>query len=294
MMDERIGVVGLGRMGWALAERFASQGASVSGWTRSGVSSRDAEESGFAAVADLGDLVAQSDVVVLSLFNDAAVRSVLGWLCELDLTDKLVVETSTISPAVVREKVSEISAAGGSVVDAPISGGPDMVRSGTVGLFVGGEGADVARFTSVASMVSDKVKHVGPLGAGAAAKIVNNLCLTGMWEVYSEAMEVGEGLGLEFETMLDFLKGSPAASPAFLQRMPIISGESDAVGFSVEGITKDATLIAETAQSLGLSPAALEAALSRYQRMVDAGLGDLDLSKVVPHSYSRARKKGEG
>jgi 3-hydroxyisobutyrate dehydrogenase len=291
-MDERIGVVGLGRMGCALAERFAGQGATVSGWTRSGVSPQMAKDAGFAPVVELSALVEGSDILVLSLFNDVAVQSVLSWLAELDLTGKLVVETSTVSPDVVRGNVSAIAAAGGALVDAPISGGPDMVKSGTVGLFVGGDEANVERFMPVAALVSDKVKLVGPLGAGAAAKIVNNLCLTAMWEVYSEAMEVGEGLGLEFETMLDFLKQSPAASPAFLQRMPIISGESDAVGFSVAGITKDATLIAETGNALGRSPAALEAALRRYQRMVDDGLGDQDLSKVVPHSFSQAREKG--
>ena len=141
-MDERIGVVGLGRMGWALAERFAGQGCEVVGWTRSGFESSKAEESGFAPSETLGELVSSSDIVFLSLFDEIAVRDVLGQLAVLDLERKLIVETSTVSPNVCRQLESSINAAGGALIDAPISGGPEMVRSGDMGLFIGG--SDVA------------------------------------------------------------------------------------------------------------------------------------------------------
>ncbi|SMX22903.1 NAD(P)-dependent oxidoreductase [Boseongicola aestuarii] len=290
-MNERIGVIGLGRMGWALAARFASQGALVQGWTRSGVDSEQAAAAGFEGVGEMRDLVAASDVLVLSLFNDDAARDVLTQLSTLDLTSKLIVETSTVSPTVVRDLLASIERAGGALLDAPISGGPDMVEAGTVGMFVGGKDADVARFLPVAALASDKVAHVGPLGAGASAKIVNNMVLTGMWEVLSEALETGAGLGLGMDTMLGFLEKSPAASPAFLQRMPIIKGESDAVGFSVSGIAKDAALMVATSQELDREAIALKAALARYETMIGADLGGQDLSTVLPHSVNAVMNK---
>jgi len=290
-MKERIGVIGLGRMGWALAARLASQGAEVRGWTRSGVDAGQAAVDGFQGVAELADIVAGSDVLLLSLFNDAAARAVLEQLANFDLTGKLIIETSTVSPNVVRDLKNHIQIAGGALVDAPVSGGPDMVATGTIGVFVGGEEADVARFAAVAALMSDKVAHVGPIGAGASAKIVNNMVLTGMWEVLSEALETGAGLGLEFETILGFLEKSPAASPAFLQRLPIIKGESDAVGFSVTGIAKDAALMVATSQDLNREATALKAALARYEAMIGADLGGQDLSSVVPHSFNAVTKK---
>ncbi len=107
-MNERIGVIGLGRMGWALAARFASQGALVQGWTRSGVDSEQAAAAGFEGVGEMRDLVAASDVVVLSLFNDDAARDVLTQLSTLDLTSKLIVETSTVSPTVLPHSVNAV------------------------------------------------------------------------------------------------------------------------------------------------------------------------------------------
>ncbi|MBT8412980.1 MAG: NAD(P)-dependent oxidoreductase [Boseongicola sp.] len=289
-MSERIGVIGLGRMGWALAARFADMGAEVRGWTRSGVDADRASAAGFEGVGALRDLVADSDVLILSLFNDAAARDVLTRLSTLDLSGKLIVETSTVSPNVVRDLAPHIKDAGGALVDAPISGGPDMLATGVVGMFVGGSAEDVARFAPVAAMVSDKVAHVGGLGAGASAKIVNNMVLTGMWEVLSEALETGAGLGLEYETILGFLEKSPAASPAFLQRMPIIKGDSDAVGFPVSGIAKDAALMVATSQELDREATALKAALARYEAMIEQDLGGQDLSTVVPHAFNAVAK----
>lgn len=289
-MNERIGVIGLGRMGWALAARFAQEGAEVSGWTRSGVDSATAGASGFKGVARIEDLVAASDVLVLSLFNDAAARDVLARLGALDLAGKLIVETSTVSPNIVRDPVAAIQSAGGALVDAPISGGPEMVSAGTVGMFVGGDDASIARFAGVAAMVSDKVAHVGPLGAGASAKIVNNMVLTGMWEVLSEALETGAGLGLGFKTLLGFLQKSPAASPAFLTRLPVIKGDSDEVGFSVDGITKDARLVVSTSRALGREATALKAALERFQKMGAEGRGGQDLASVLAYSFETVAK----
>jgi len=287
-MVERIGIIGLGRMGWALAARLATQSVEVRGWTRSGVDAARAKADGFQATGSLEDLVATSDVLILSLFDDAAVREVLASLAALDLGSRLVVETSTVSPDIVREMVGGIEAAQGRLLDAPISGGPNMVAAGTIGIFIGGRDADVERFAPVGALLSAKCVHVGPLGAGASAKIVNNMALDGMWEVLSEAMETGARLGLPFETMLGFLETSPAAAPAFVTRLPMIRGDIEAVGFSVTGILKDLAVIRRAASSVGANVPAMDAAADRYAQMIDSGRGAEDLSKVLPHSYAKA------
>ena len=147
-MIERIGVIGLGRMGWAVASRFADMEAEVRGWTRSGVDTGRARAAGFEGVGELRDLVASSDVLVLSLFNDAAARDVLARLSALDLSGRLIVETSTVSPNVVRDLVAGIEGAGGALVDAPISGGPDMVADTVRDLRVSRIGHGINAITS--------------------------------------------------------------------------------------------------------------------------------------------------
>jgi 3-hydroxyisobutyrate dehydrogenase len=281
-MQERIGVIGLGRMGRALALRLAGQGLAVTGWTRSG-----AVPEGVAAAGTVGDAVAASDILLLSLFDDAAVRAVLASLATCDLTGRLVVETSTVSPAVVREAAPAIEAAGGRIVDAPISGGPEMVAAGTIGLFVGGAAADVARFDPVARRLSDRVLPVGALGAGHAAKIVNNVALGGAWQAMIEAVRLGARLGLDLETMVALLAESPASNPSFRTRVPKILGTDRAVGFPVAGVLKDQELFLRIAAGAGEPLPALAAARDNFAAAVEDGHGDEDLARVIAARLGR-------
>ncbi len=282
-MTERIGVIGLGRMGSALAERLAAQGLPVTGWTRSG----HVGLPGVSPAATLDEAVGASDVLILSLFDDAAVRDVLARLARLDLTGRLIAETSTVSPAVLRDAAPAIEASGGRAIDAPISGGPEMVRAGTIGLFVGGAPEDVVRFRPIAALLSQRVVPVGPLGAGYAAKIVNNVALGGAWQAMVECTQIGARLGLDLETMIGILAESPAASPSFRTRVPKILGEDREVGFPVSGVMKDQDLFLRIAEGLGVDVPALSAARGNFGRVAEDGHGAEDLARVIPLRLGR-------
>jgi 3-hydroxyisobutyrate dehydrogenase-like beta-hydroxyacid dehydrogenase len=281
-MQERIGVIGLGRMGRALAARLAGLGAPVAGWTRSGLSAADADALGIVAAADLPGLVAHSDILILSLFDDAAARDILARLACLDLAGRLIVETSTVSPAVVREAAPEIEAAGGRLIDAPISGGPEMVAAGTIGLYLGGAEADVARFAPVAARLSSRVVPVGGLGAGHAAKIVNNAAMGGVWQAMIESFRLGARLGLDLETMLGIMERSPATAPAFRDRIPKMTGADPTVGFPVAGVVKDQALFLAVAAEAGVELPALSAACENFRATAAAGHAEGDLALVIP------------
>src|SRR5688572_3806584 len=94
----RIGIVGLGRMGRAMAARLASREFAVAGWTRSGIAADLARDLRITAHTSAADMVAASDIVLLSLSDDAAVTEVVGQLVRGDLASKLIVDTSTVSP----------------------------------------------------------------------------------------------------------------------------------------------------------------------------------------------------
>ncbi|UCH75983.1 MAG: NAD(P)-dependent oxidoreductase [Rhodospirillales bacterium] len=283
-----IGIIGLGRMGSAMAARLSGQGTRVSGWTRSGIDPRRAGRLGIAAVADIPSLVAGSDIVILSLLDDAAVAAVLDALCRCDLSGRLVVETSTVAPDTLRGRTDAIRGAGGAAIDAPVSGGPDLIASGRAGLYIGGDDGDVARFMPVARLLADRIHHVGGLGAGAAAKIVNNMMLAGFWQTLKESLEVGKRLGLDLATMIEILCDSPAANAALRRRAPVVLGESDAVGFSVTGVIKDIALFVETAEAAGVAAPAIAAALDSFAAHRDAGHGDEDLATMVREAYRSA------
>lgn len=280
----RIGILGLGRMGRALAARLAGQGFQVVGWTRSGAAPM-AGALGITPCADLAAIAAAADILLLSLSDDAAVTGVIQDLLRGDLTGKLIVDTSTIGPDTLRGQAEAIHRAGAAALDAPISGGPDMVAAGKAGFYIGGDAADVARFRPVAEALADRIHHVGALGAGAAAKIVNNMMLMGFWEALKEALQLGKRAGLDLDTMLKFLATSPAASGAFQHRLPVLRGESDAVGFTVAGVVKDGEMFRRTARKYGVKVPAIDAAFASYQAHQARGNGEKDLATMVRAAY---------
>ncbi len=164
-----------------------------------------------------------------------------------------------------------------------------MIETGQAGLYVGGDHADVARFRPVADTLAARVIHVGPLGHGAAAKIINNQLLCGFWGVLCESVALGKGLGLSYDTIIDILSNSPGATPAMLGRLGVIRGEDTSVGFPVSGGAKDLGVIRDVARTLGVPTPATEAAFQRFSQGIEAGIGEHDLATVVPRAYRDGR-----
>lgn len=280
-MAERIGIIGLGRMGAALAARAAAEGFATTGWTRSGGDAVAAKAAGYALAPRLEDATAASDILLLSLFDGPAVDEVLTRLAALPLVGKLVVETSTVSPAIVRRHDTAIRRARGALIDAPISGGPEMVTDGTIGLFVGGTDPDVERFLAIAPRFSNRFARIGALGDGVAAKIVNNVALAGAFCAAIEAMELGRAMGLDQPTMLDFLEKSPGTSPAFKTRVQKIAGHDDSVGFPVDGAVKDARVFIGAAEAAGVDIPIYRDAARRFRLAQADGQGARDVAAAA-------------
>lgn len=284
MTGKRIGIIGLGRMGRAMAQRLVAEGFAVSGFTRSGLSGADAAAIGIGTAGSLQDLVAGADILLLALLDDEAVLAVIAQLEKLDLAGRLVVDTSTVSPTTLASRREALAEAGAAALDAPIAGGPEMLLAGTVGLYIGGAAEDFERFRPVAEAMSNRVHHVGPLGQGAAAKLVNNMMLMGLWQTLKEALLLGQAAGIAPEKSLDILSGSPAASPALKTRLPVIRGETDAVGFPVSGAIKDGRLTNRVAGELGVDVPAIAASLASFEAALAAGHGERDLATMVRHA----------
>lgn len=278
----RVGVIGLGRMGRAILARLAGCGVEVAGWNRS-LLPHDADQgvAGLRRAADLGQLVEDSDIIVLSLFDDAAVAAVMTRLLALDLAGRLIADTSTVRPDTLAAFADRAASAGAALVDAPISGGPEMVAAGTAGIFMGGTAPDIARFAPLASHLSRSARHIGALGSGATAKIVNNMLLMGCWEALNEAVGVGARAGLDLATMVGFLFEGPAANPMMTARRDLILGESERIGFPVAGVLKDAALFRAVAGALCQDVPAIDAAEHRFREAAEAGCAAQDVAITV-------------
>lgn len=279
---ETIGVIGLGRMGTAIAQRMAMQGKSVQGWTRSG---RTVE--GVVCVSSLEQLVEQCDTLILSLLDDIAVREVLGELVTLNLNGKQIIDTSTVTPEALISHKAAITNAGATAVDAPISGGPELVLAGKCGVFVGGEDEDAARAQTCLSAISGRIFHVGPLGTGLVMKVINNGMLQAYTAGLSDLLPLAQRAGLSLETALQILSSGPAGVPFISDRMPKIVGEDDTVGFAVSAIFKDNTVFRNVLNSYGLSSPILDTFAERRTAMEKANLMERDPAAILRDAYCK-------
>lgn len=285
---ERIGIVGLGRMGSAMAERLAAQDLPVTGWTRSGLTESRAAELGIARADDLTALVAASDILLLSLFDDAAVAETLDRLISRDVRGKLVVDTSTVSPIPFRDRIAALAEAGLAAIDAPISGGPEMVTGGTCGIFIGGAAGDVARADPVLAALTERRFHLGPLGAGMVMKTLNNTLLQGYVATLRQILPLAKKAGISLEDAMRILATGPAGNPFLADRLPRILGEDDSVGFALKGAAKDTDVFIAVAAAHGVTIPVLTEAQAGMYAALEAGLGEKDPAALLATAYHKA------
>jgi 3-hydroxyisobutyrate dehydrogenase len=195
----RVGIIGLGDMGGGLATSLIRAGLPV---TVSDVRP-DATEpfrKGAHVAATPSELAARSDVVLVVVFNDEQVRAVLQgpegvFAGAADGTTAVIV--STIPTATVLEMRAEGATQGITVLDCGVSGGPDASAAGELVCMIGGSEEEVDRVRPVLDAVSCLVLHMGPPGAGLAAKLARNLITYGSWLAAFEAQELAEAAGID-------------------------------------------------------------------------------------------------
>ena len=277
---EHIGVIGLGRMGSAIARRMQAEGHSVLGWTRSGRA-----VDGVEVHETLQAVVAKSDTLILSLYDDAAVADVLDALLSLDLHGKQIIETSTVVPTLLQDRIAAIGAKGATAVDAPISGGPELVLAGACGVFIGGDDKAAVRAESIIASFSNRVFHVGPLGTGLVMKTINNTMIQCYFNGLGDLMPLAKRAGLPMETAIRILAGGPAGMPMVKDRLPKILGEDETVGFTIAAAHKDNDVFQRVVQSYDLTSPVLAASSARQDQIIKAGLGEADPAAMVRFVY---------
>ena len=203
-----ITVLGTGRMGTAIAVRLVDRGHDVVVWNRTAERTGSAVAAGARAAPTPAAAVDRADVVITMLTDGPAVLSVL---CGADGAAAAlrpgvpVVEMSTIGPAAVRSLADHLP--GVTLVDAPVGGSIGAVGSGTLNIFAGGPADAVAAVEPVLADLG-RVRHCGPLGAGAAVKLVLNTALVTAVAALADALAVAAAVGVDPDQALEVLRSS--------------------------------------------------------------------------------------
>lgn len=290
---ERIGLVGLGRMGAAIGERILSAGAALVVWNRTPGRAEALTAQGATEAGSLMELAATCDVVLTILTDDAALEAVYdapdGLLTD-DVRGRLFVEMSTVRTNTIQRLSRNVVARGARLVDAPLSGSIVPARQGQLLALVGGADEDVARAEPVLNTFCRRIAHLGPTGSGTTMKLVLNLPMAIYWQGLAEALALGSQFGLELATMLELIGDSQVAIGALRPKIPAILGERGEVAFDVTGVRKDLLAMIETGQSLGVPMPAASAALISFMEATAAGKGAEDLAELIPHYIAAVQR----
>lgn len=210
----RVGFIGLGDMGGAIATRIINGGFATRLWARrpealSDFTGSDFTGSDVSPATTPAELAADVELVGICVWDDQAVRDVLygpdGVLAGCRPNTVIAIH-STVSPACVREAADAAAARGAMLVDAPVSGGRDMALSGGLVVAVGGDVAAVERSRPVFASFGDPVIHLGPVGAGQFAKLINNALLAANLAVGDDALGLGQELGLDPTALAEVIR----------------------------------------------------------------------------------------
>jgi 3-hydroxyisobutyrate dehydrogenase-like beta-hydroxyacid dehydrogenase len=200
----RVGFIGLGNMGTPVARRIVDGGHETTLWARRREALEPFAGTGATFASDAAGVAREADVVGLCVTDDAGVEALTtgpGGLLDAMRPQSVLILLSTIHPRTCRGIGEAAAERGVEVLDTPVSGGPDRAGEGRLVVMVGGEEATYRRCVPVLSCFGDPIVHVGALGCGQLAKLVNNVVYMANFALVESAMGAGDGLGIDRDAM---------------------------------------------------------------------------------------------
>ncbi len=250
-----LGFIGLGVMGGQMVDRLLNHGHTVTGYNRTRAKAQWLIDKGM-TFADTPRGVAETADVTLSMVtNSAALEQVAegpdGIVAGLG-AGKVLIDMSTVSPAMSRGLAAKVRAKGADMVDAPVSGSVITLQQGKLSVMVGGSKETFERVKPILLDIGPKVTHVGDNGLALVMKIAANLSLTVQMLAFSEGVLLAEKSGIAREVAVDVLTHSAIASPMVQYRGPFVLQMPDEAWFNVNMMQKDMLLALELSRQVNV------------------------------------------
>jgi 3-hydroxyisobutyrate dehydrogenase-like beta-hydroxyacid dehydrogenase len=275
-------VVGLGIMGSAISQHLLDGGHPVLGYDVDVDRIRELEDRGGTALGSVREAAERADVVLTSLPGSGPALEVCRELAAGAREGLVVVETSTL-PHDVKDSCRElVVAAGGELLDCPLSGTGAQAKVRDVVVYGSGDEAAFERVRAVLETFSRSVRYLGPFGSGSTMKLVANLLVAVHNAATAEAFALGEAAGLDPRQIYDTIRDGAGNSVIFEKRGQLMVDRAYRPATAkISMFVKDTGLIAEFAEGLGLGLPVLEATRPVYDRAVEQGLADADAAALL-------------
>jgi 2-hydroxy-3-oxopropionate reductase len=280
-----IGFIGLGLMGRPMALNLLKAGYPVVVWNRTQSKTAEIDSAGGKAAASPREAAAAADVLITIVSDPPALESVLwaGGAIEALRRGSVLIDSSTVSPALERRVAEACRARGVEFLDAPVTGGTWGAEKGELVFMVGGEAATLARVEPVLGAMGKKWFHLGPAGAGQTVKLAMNLLLALEVQAFAEALALVTGAGVPGENLVSVMQASMGRAPVLDVKAPVMLKREYKPSFPLRLMDKDINLAMELAKQLGVTLPAGEAAREVYDAVLSAAKGDVDYAAVASY-----------
>jgi 2-hydroxy-3-oxopropionate reductase len=285
MATEQIGFIGLGLMGKPMAEHVVKRGYAVTVHSRSRPPVDALVAAGARAAASPAEVAAASTVVITMLPDTPDVEQVLtgsnGVVGALR-PGTVVIDMSSISPVATRALAERVAAAGGTMLDAPVSGGEIGAKNASLSIMVGGDAAAFERVRPVLACMGnpDRITRIGDSGAGQICKVCNQIAIGGALAGVSEALALAKAAGVDGMLVRQALLGGFAASRVLEVHGERLLTGNFTPGFRARLYQKDLRIARETTAALHVNAPATAIVTKMAQALADSGGGDLDYAAV--------------
>ena len=281
MSQRRLGIVGLGLLGGAIARKLHEAGLAPTGFDMNADRRCEAAAAGIAVAASAAVVAKESDVVLLSLPNGEIVDALLAELRPQLRTGQIIIDTTTAAPPQMVAHAEVLRSLGVGYVEAEVAGSSAQVTRQEVLVFAGGAEADVAVVREILESFAAEVRYVGPTGTAACWKLVHNLILGLHRAVLAEGLALAESLGLDATNLLEVLRRTPASSAVMTTKGPKMLQRDFTPQATVRQHLKDVRLIIETAARAGANVPLSRRHEELLERAVALGFSEADNSAIV-------------
>lgn len=293
-MAAKLGLVGLGLVGTAMAERLLAKGFEVVGFDIDPARREHLEKLGGQVPGNPAEVSEQVDRLILSLPDTNVVLQVVegpAGILEAATPPKYIIDTTTGEPDETAALAQRLTKRGIHFLDAPFSGSSQQLREGDVAFMVGGERKDFGDCQDIFRALSEKVFYLGACGNGSKAKLASNLILGLNRVVLAEGLVFARKLGLELEGFLEILKVTPAYSVAMdVKGKKMLEGDF-APQARIHQHHKDLSIILKYAQRKGQELPLSKVHLDILQKAIEAGDAELDNSAVIREIQRRQKSQ---
>jgi 3-hydroxyisobutyrate dehydrogenase len=277
----KVGFIGLGGMGVGIASNLAKAGFLTAVYNRTTEKAESlAKALGVIAVAQPEDLAAQVDVIFLCVSADTDVLEMVNAIATTIKSGAIVVDMSTVSSATAQQAAKILAEKQVEFLDAPVSGGVEGAKNGTLAMMVGGNEAALQKIMPILQSIATRIMYMGATGAGQATKAVNQVMCAGINQAVTEALAFAQAQNLPMEKAIEVIAGGAAGNWFLDKRGLTMANGTFTPGFKLRLHHKDLKICQHMAKQIGFELPLSDMTVEHYAELMAQGFGDEDISAL--------------